>query len=112
MSTKILGIVLLLLAVNIEAMAQLSLKQAATGGTTRISHHAWLTLGISCFVIEAIVWTLVLSMLDVSVAYPMGSLSFVAIAILSVLFLKEKITPERWLGVVCIIGGTVLVGLN
>lgn len=112
MSTKVLGIILLFLAVNIEAVAQLSLKQAAIGGTTRISHRLWLGFGISCFVIEAIVWTLVLSMLDVSVAYPMGSLSFVAIAVLSSWFLREKITPERWLGVVFIIGGTALVGLT
>jgi drug/metabolite transporter (DMT)-like permease len=33
-------------------------------------------------------------------------------AVMGAVFLGEIITPTRWLGTLCIVGGTVLVGLT
>ena len=47
-----------------------------------------------------------------SVAYPMSSLSFVAVTFLSWLLLREQVSKERWIGVFLIICGTALVGIG
>ena len=109
---KEIGILLLFLAVTIEAFGQIFLKLAATKKTSHLGEPKHLSMGIACFVVEAIIWTMVLRSLAVSVAYPMGSLSFVAVIALSSLWLKEKVSAKRWIGVGLILGGNAMVGLN
>jgi multidrug transporter EmrE-like cation transporter len=105
-----LGMVLLLVAVTIEACGQVLFKLAAHSlGQAKASKTA---LAVFCLAIEAVIWTAVLKCLDLSVAYPMGSLCFVAVLIASRLLLKEKISLQRLVGVALILGGNVMVGLS
>ena len=53
-----------------------------------------------------------LSWADLSYVIPVTSVGFVMNAIMGAVFLGEVITPTRWLGTLCIVGGTVLVGLT
>lgn len=53
-----------------------------------------------------------LSWADLSYVIPVTSIGFVLNAVMGALFLHEVITPTRWLGTLCIVGGTVLVGLT
>jgi undecaprenyl phosphate-alpha-L-ara4N flippase subunit ArnE len=100
------GILLVVLCTVIEGFAQVFLKKSANpGGTLRL----WLALGTGLFVVEALIYTGALRLLDVSTAYPIGSLSFVAVTVLSHWLLKERITAERWVGVGLIIAGATLV---
>ena len=69
-------------------------------------------VGIVCFAIEAVLWTMALRLLDVSVAFPAGSLCFVFVALLSRLWLQEQVGLERWIGVGLILGGVVVIGLS
>ena len=50
-------------------------------------------------------WVAVLSKVDLSVAFPTGSMSYILVALLSVVFLGEHISAYRWLGIVFIIIG-------
>lgn len=110
MNTHLLGIILLVVAITIEACGQVLFKLAANScGKAKISKTV---LAAGCLAVEAIVWTGVLKCLDLSVAYPMGSLCFVAVLIASRLFLKEKVSLHRLLGVALILGGNVMVGLS
>jgi len=101
-----------MLSTLIEACGQVSLKNAAGVKRERRSRQLWLAAGVLCFATEAVVWSFVLRLLEVSVAYPMSSLSFVAVTFLSWLLLREQVSKERWIGVFLIICGTALVGIG
>jgi len=74
--------------------------------------HYWLFLGIGCFAVEAFVWTLALSKLPISIAFPAGSVCFVFVALLSRMFLREKVGAVRWGGIALILAGVVLVSVR
>ena len=105
MSVKMLGVVLVVTAAAIESFAQLALKLGSRG------RALWVLAGILLYGAEIAVYTLGLHRLEVSVAFPLGSLCFVGVALLSRLFLGEAVGPVRGLGVVCILAGTVLLAL-
>lgn len=112
MTDKIVALLLVICAAFMEALGQLSLKNSAGPALGKRQKITWLCTGVSLMALEAVVYTNVLRVLDVSVAYPMGSLSFVFVTVLSGLFLKERIARERWLGVSLILGGTALLGIS
>ena len=53
-----------------------------------------------------------LSWADLSYVIPVTSIGFVLNAIMGAVFLNEQISAMRWMGTLCIVGGTVLVGLT
>ncbi len=55
------------------------------------------------------IWTVVLSKLDLSLAYPMVSMSYVLVVFLSWLILKEPVNVMRIAGLVVICGGVLLI---
>lgn len=110
---QLVAILLVICATTIEAGGQLCFKKKSTRSEDGdLGSRLWLAGGIACMSIEAVVWTVVLQNLNVSIAYPMGSLSFVMVLLMSRVFLKERVQRERWIGVVLILCGTVLLGLN
>ena len=100
------GILLVLLATAIEGFAQVFLKKAAH---VRVGKGAWRVLGFASFGVEAVVYTWSLRFLAVSVAFPLGSLSFVAVTLLSQCLLHERVDRTRWIGIVLILIGASLV---
>ena len=55
------------------------------------------------------VWLFVLSKADLSLAYSIDSMRYIFITIASLIFLKERIGVMRWLGIVSIVFGIILV---
>lgn len=53
-----------------------------------------------------------LSWADLSYVIPVTSVGFVLNAVMGAVFLGEVITATRWTGTICIVLGTVLVGLT
>lgn len=109
MTSRLLGLFLVLVSVCIEAVGHVALKKAALSPSDSLQRRWSSWLGIGLLGIEAIVWTMVLRLLDVSVAFPMGALSFVTTSMFSAWILKEKIAKERWLGIFTIVGGTAIL---
>jgi multidrug transporter EmrE-like cation transporter len=115
----------LVAAVLIESFAQVSLKIGAAGPgilssplrqlATRYRittiDASWKGLGIFLYGMQIVLWTLVLHRFEVSVAYPMDSLCFVVVSLLSRILLGEVVDRWRWLGVFCILSGTILIAL-
>ena len=58
------------------------------------------------------VWIIILSKLDLSVAVPAASLSYITIPLISVIFLKERIPFLHWMGILFILLGVILVSLS
>jgi drug/metabolite transporter (DMT)-like permease len=61
------------------------------------------------YVLGAGLWLLVLSKVDVSLAYPFVGLGFIMTMLLGWLFLHEGVGVERIIGTLLIAGGVVLV---
>jgi len=71
------------------------------------SHFLW--LGLFFVVIIFICWSIILSKVDLSVAVPVASISYVTIPLASVIFLGEKIIFRQWSGIFLILSGIILV---
>jgi len=65
--------------------------------------------GLACYGVGAILWLIVLSRLDLSYAYLLLAAMYVLIPLVSWLFLGERIPPLRWLGMVVVVLGVVIV---
>lgn len=68
--------------------------------------------GLGLFGISAVLWLKVLSRAALSAAYPVVSLSYVLIVLLSWRYLHEAVTPLKLVGVLTIMVGIALVGLD
>lgn len=115
--------VLILTGVGLNAAAQLLLKVA----TRPLAHFAdfspdtlgnavlilskslefW--TGMVCYGASLCVWLAALSKAPVSTAYPMLSLGYVAVAVVSVTWLGESMTLPKVLGIALICAGVILV---
>ena len=126
MKPGLIGIFVLVAAVTVESFAQMLLKIGAAGGSgilllpyrrwaCRFSFGSiaasWIILGVIAYGLEILLYTVALHLLDLSVAFPLGSLCFVGVAVLSKLYLGEAVGRIRWIGVGCIVIGSVFVAM-
>ncbi len=123
-SDRLIGIVILLLSTVSEAVGQLAFKRAADRGPVTASgprlstlgaiyaNFRWIAFGLFTFVLDGLLWSAALYYLDVTVAHPIGSVVFVIVAVFSRLFLKEHVSPRRWLGIGLVLGGAAIVAFN
>lgn len=72
----------------------------------------FLWLGLIAVVMVFVIWSAVLSKIDLSVAVPIASFSYILVPVVSIIFLHEKITFFRWLGIFFILTGVILVSLS
>ena len=121
MSLRLLGLTFVTMAVLFEAVGLLAFKHGAEsarvdGSIENFFRRLWrmksVAVGIACFAVQAVLWTMALRLLDVSIAFPAGSLCFVFVALLSRFWLREQVGFERWIGVGLILGGSAMIGLS
>ncbi|MCX5699271.1 MAG: EamA family transporter [Candidatus Omnitrophica bacterium] len=72
----------------------------------------FLWAGLLTVVAVFIIWSMVLSKIDLSVAVPIASFSYILVPVVSIIFLHEQITALRWLGVFFVLAGVILVSLS
>lgn len=65
--------------------------------------------GLACHIALTLLWLVVLTRVEVSLAFPVLSLSFAVVITYSGLVLGEHIAWERWAGVALIIFGVCLL---
>lgn len=75
-----------------------------------VSPFLW--MGLFTVVMIFIIWSTVLTKIDLSVAVPIASFSYILVPIVSIIFLHEQIKPLRWLGILFVLAGVVLVSLS
>jgi drug/metabolite transporter (DMT)-like permease len=66
-------------------------------------------LGLGCCGLATIVWLVVLSRVDLSLAYPLIALNFVLVPLLGWLFLGEQVPSWRWVGVIIVLAGVTII---
>jgi len=115
------SLLLVLVAVVISVLGQLSLKAGVTqvgaiGSDSpplqtlmQVCTTPLIIVGLGLYVLGAAVWLIVLSRLDLSYAYPLLALNFVLIPLASWILLGEKVSLVRWLGILVICLGLSIV---
>ena len=76
-------------------------------GKVLLRNETW--WAVLCLALGALAWLGVLYRMEVSKAFPFLSLGFVMVVLVARLCLQEVVPPARWLGVVLIVGGVVLI---
>ncbi len=70
-----------------------------------------LILGISLYMLSSLFFITGLKYGDLSILYPITSMSYVWVIFLSMKYLKEKMNVYKWAGMGFIILGVVLIGI-
>jgi len=94
------------------SFAQITLKHTTNrlaGAAERSRALPWLVLWGSLFVGAMIFWIIALRRLDISVAYPLMSLGYVAVTGLAAVLLGERVSSLRWIAVGLITCGAAMV---
>jgi len=71
--------------------------------------NGYVIMGFILFALGAIFWLVILSKVEVSYAYPIGSLGYILLLFASWLFLGETIPLSRWIGVFVICLGIFFI---
>lgn len=75
--------------------------------------HPFLWIGFGLYIISTFVWLLVLSKVRLSVAYPMMSMSYFLVVILSATVLREKVDKKyAIIGLLLISAGVSFIGFG
>jgi multidrug transporter EmrE-like cation transporter len=74
------------------------------------SGYALLICAYLTFFIRAYLWIKLVNKIPLSVAYPMLSLSFIFILLISYFYFAEPTSLIKMIGAVCIICGTAIIG--
>ena len=72
----------------------------------------WMWIGIAMMTLAFFSLLAMLSIENVSFVVPVTALSYAAGAVGAMLFLRERISPQRWLGVFIVCVGVTLVWLS
>ena len=112
--------ILFLIVLNdgVDTLAQLLMKKGllATGihsvDFSNIAEFAFrnassflVWTGVLVYALSFFVWIIILYKVDLSIAMPADSLSYIFVPLGAAFFLHEHISLLRWLGIFCIIGG-------
>jgi multidrug transporter EmrE-like cation transporter len=118
---------LILVSVLLSASSQLMLKAGMTSISVQqaltsmqgsmfivraIAGSPLVVLGFLCFGLSALVWTIVLSKIDVSVAYPFVALGIVITAFGGRLLFAEPLELLRIIGIGTIVLGVMIVAAS
>ena len=107
MTQTAVGVLLVVLSSLIEGVGEIFFKKSRMQRQRQVQ---WVLLGVAVFVVQMAVYTGALRFLAVGAAFAIASLSFAFVALLSKIFLREEVTPIKWLGIALIMLGTSLIG--
>jgi len=116
---------MLFVAILLGVVAQIALKAGMRSkGKVNISLRSFykdiiqiylnkfVFFGITMYALSFLLWVYALSKIDLSYAYPLVSVNFVLVTLLSRLVFKEKVSKLRWLSIAVIMIGVVLITLS
>lgn|GEM_PF-280283 len=76
---------------------------------TQVVTNPFILAGLFSYIFSVGIWLLVLSRVEVGVAYPMTSLAYILTAVAGYYIFHEHLTPTRILGIAIILLGVYLV---
>ena len=115
MGISLLTIGLVTLASIIGSFGAIHLKKGSGSfsfNPLKIIKNYQLVIGTICYGLATILYMIALKNEELSVVYPLVSMTYIFISFLSIKMLNEKMRVWRWLGVFIIICGIILIGLG
>jgi len=117
MNSDTMIILLILIAAVMASVGALLLKKgsakfkitASINGILNIIKNYILIIGILMYGLSSVFFIMALRLGELSVVYPLTSISYIFVTILSIYFLKEHMNKYKWLGIAFIILGVILV---
>ncbi len=110
MAVHTLAILAVVLSSMLGALGSLMFKYGSRKISLRPSKiitNYYLMLGLFCAGIGAVLFIAALKFGELSILYPIISLQYVWISLLSIRFLKERMNSMKWLGILLIMVGVV-----
>lgn len=95
---------LIVLCDIMDSIAQLLMKKGLLGVSSLL---VW--AGVLIFALNFFVWIVILYKIDLSIAMPAGSISYLFVPLAAMLFLHEHVGLVRWIGICCIMCGIYFV---
>ncbi|MGE5570555.1 MAG: EamA family transporter [Rhodospirillales bacterium] len=114
-ATPVQSIVLVAIASFIGSFGALFLKSGAGKlhlGMRYLIFNRRLLLGVALFCASSLAYVVGVRRGELSVLYPLVSLSYIWTLLWSVLFLKERLTRNKCVGLALIVAGIILIGLG
>ncbi len=118
----ILGLILINVALVSSAQLLLKIGSSRVGwiignndkivALIKIALDPYIFFGTSCYVISLILWIYILSRTQLSVAYPLMSLSYVVVMLLSIVVMKETVNFPQSIGAFFIVIGISMIFLS
>ncbi len=115
MTTESWAIGLVVLATLIGAFGPILLKKASAKKLSNLSSlmtNYHLFGGVSLYALGTLLFIPALKGGDLSVLYPLVSVTYIWVSLLSVKFLGEKMNKLKWLGIILIIVGVSFIGFG
>lgn len=113
---------MILFCVLLGSTAQLSLKHGMdavgrfspegsqlVGSFVRAFSNGYVIVGFLLYGIASLMWMVILSRVPLSFAYPMISMGYVIVVVLSKYLFHEEVSPVRFAGTLVICVGVILV---
>jgi undecaprenyl phosphate-alpha-L-ara4N flippase subunit ArnE len=69
----------------------------------------WLLASGGCMVVATVLWLYIVKHFAFSMVYPMISISYIFGMLAAIYIFHEVVPPARWLGVLLIMGGVILI---
>ena len=113
MATKLWATLLILFTTLLTSSAQIFYKLGSatlTFNITSIITNYYIIGGVLLYVVGGILMILSLRGGEVTVLYPIIATSYIWVSLLSTRFLGEVMNNFKWLGVISIIAGIILIG--
>jgi len=109
--TELWAVGLAVLAAAIGSFGPIFIKKGAHVSFKRVFSNKYLLLGVLAYTVSTVIYLAALRGGELSVLYPIISLTFAGVAFLSVFMLKERMNVYKWAGIVLIIVGVSVIGL-
>ena len=120
--TSAINALLIVLSIGLAVCGQLSMKagmnkvgeiKAADFSEPfeligRVLRSAWAVIGVVLYAISAVFWLIVLSRVDLSVAYPLVAAGYVVVVFYSWLVFNESVRWFSWIGLGLIVIGVII----
>ena len=115
MATQLWAILMVIFATLVGAFGPILLKKASAKKLSKLSSLATnyhLFGGVALYAIGTMMFIPALKGGDLSVLYPLVSVAYIWVSLLSVKFLGEKMNKLKWLGIALIIIGVTFIGVG
>lgn len=115
MATKLSAIILMVLCTGLTSFAQVFYKKSVS--TLSLNFMSIITnynliIGLFLYGIGAVIMLYAFKHGEVTVLYPVIALSYIWVSLLAAYFFGEHMNILKWIGVLIIMGGIIVIGIG